>query len=118
MTVGAPGASGAEAGTTVVAWPEIEVRVRCGRLVPQWTASSDHPEAGVVHGRGISRAGAVRSLLRDLRRTREWPSDASDSVSANDPQGRASLTDLALSSTPSTPHVDPTTQHDPGRCTT
>lgn len=53
-----------------VAWPEIEVSVRCGRLVPQWTASSHHPDAGVIQGRGISRAAAVRSLLRGLRRER------------------------------------------------
>lgn len=51
-------------------WPEIEVSVRCRRLVPQWTASSRHPDAGVIRGRGISRAGAVRSLVRGLRRGR------------------------------------------------
>ncbi len=55
--------------TTAARWPEIDVVVRCGRLVPRWIASSEHPEVGAVSGRGISRAAAVRSLVRELRRT-------------------------------------------------
>ena len=71
MTVDLEGAHQEATGEGVAAWPEIGVSVRCGRLIPQWTACSDHPEAGVIRGRGISRAGAVRSLVRDLRRARD-----------------------------------------------
>lgn len=53
------------------AWPEIAVSIRHGRLLSRWIASSEHPDVGPIEGRGISRAAAVRSLLRTLRRARE-----------------------------------------------
>lgn len=51
-------------------WPEIDVSVHHGRMLPRWSACSDHPLLGVIHGQGISRDAAVRSLLRNLRITR------------------------------------------------
>ena len=70
MIADAGGRAGDAAAGEPSAWPEIDVDVRPGGLVPRWTASSEHPEVGPIRGRGISRAGAVRSLVRDLRRTR------------------------------------------------
>lgn len=62
-------------GAVGVTWPDIEVTVLCGRLVPRWTAATDHPEVGWMEGRGISRAGAVRSLVREVRRARAAQAD-------------------------------------------
>jgi hypothetical protein len=49
-------------------WPDVEVSVRYGWLVARWIATSRHPEAGTVRGWGLSRAGALRSLGRRIRR--------------------------------------------------
>lgn len=59
--------------TTDALWPDIAVHVEVGGLLPRWCASSVHPEFGSVHGRGLSHKAAVRSLVRDIRRSRVRP---------------------------------------------
>lgn len=51
-------------------WPEVDVSVRFGWLAPRWIALSEHPDAGIVRGWGLSRAGALRSVSRRVRRHR------------------------------------------------
>jgi hypothetical protein len=63
----------ADPAPSAAAWPEIAVSIRHGRLLSRWIATSEHPEVGPIRGQGISRAAAVRSLLRTLRRARSGP---------------------------------------------
>ncbi len=66
---GAVRPSGDEGGRRATAlWPDVEVSVRYGWLVARWIATSRHPEVGTVRGWGLSRAGALRSLARRMRR--------------------------------------------------
>lgn len=70
---GDSGAGGADPPPADVLWPDIAVHVELGGLLPRWCASSVHPEFGSVHGRGLSHKAAVRSLVRDIRRSRVRP---------------------------------------------
>jgi hypothetical protein len=66
------GAAGVPPGSGITAagarWPDADVSVRYGWLVPRWIATSQHPRVGAVRGWGFSRAGALRSLARRTRR--------------------------------------------------
>jgi hypothetical protein len=52
----------------VAAWPEIAASSRLVWPLMLWRATSEHPELGVVRGRGLSHASAMRSVARQVQR--------------------------------------------------